>query len=404
MAGNAFTRSAPPTDAAVANFIPGANATGLSAQYEYGTGINNSWTPGFQNGVSSQMPLRAVRPTVNPTDTTPSPTNTTTSTPPLRQARNDPGAPGGTNGTATQAAGNGTLSDFSGGMSDDAVRALVNQYLTAGGSTGAGGAHPNIDNGQYWVNAYDQWGNANPAYFETRLEQGINDSPGNSGYFASAGNTPSNAASQTPGDPSNPNSPNYQAPQMNNPNGMNNSGPSAAMYNSLIMALMGMLGGNGGNNSNGLQMIPSSPNEGVPPNNQNQVMPTGIVNPQQMSPYSSINYSMNNGYGAFGPSGSLQQQLVGGNNTGGYNGMGGYNLPGMGQNAYSGQNQQMPANNGQPNQMISSSPNINPNLPFRMPSPPNFNQTISSNPNEGVGYGANQMTQNGGGTNYPGMQ
>lgn len=108
------------------------------------------------------------------------PSGTTTST--------DPGAPPI---TATQTTQGGGLSDFTAGMTPDQVRALSNQYI------GAGGAN-NIDNGQYWVDKYAQWGASDPGYFETRLKEGIGDQSGYNGAFGNI-RTPGNAAATTPG-------------------------------------------------------------------------------------------------------------------------------------------------------------------------------------------------------------
>ncbi len=82
------------------------------------------------------------------------------------------------------------LPSFTSGMTPDQVRALSNQYISAGGV-------PNIDNGQYWVDKYAQWGNSSPAYEQTRLEQGIGDQPGYNGVFGNV-STPANAAATTP--------------------------------------------------------------------------------------------------------------------------------------------------------------------------------------------------------------
>ena len=82
------------------------------------------------------------------------------------------------------------LASFTSGMTPDQVRALSNQYISAGGV-------PNIDNGQYWVDKYAQWGNSSPAYEQTRLEQGIGDQPGYNGAFGNV-TTPANAAQTTP--------------------------------------------------------------------------------------------------------------------------------------------------------------------------------------------------------------
>jgi hypothetical protein len=68
------------------------------------------------------------------------------------------------------------LAPFTIGMTDDQVRALVNQYIAAGNVQ-------NTDNGQYWVDAWSAWGSPDPAYFTTKLETGISEQPGYNGYF-----------------------------------------------------------------------------------------------------------------------------------------------------------------------------------------------------------------------------
>ena len=63
------------------------------------------------------------------------------------------------------------LGEFTANMTPDQVRALANQYISAGGVQ-------NTDNGEYWVNAWNQFGKKDPAYFLSRLKQGIGDQPG----------------------------------------------------------------------------------------------------------------------------------------------------------------------------------------------------------------------------------
>jgi hypothetical protein len=65
-------------------------------------------------------------------------------------------------------------------MSDDAVRALANQYIDKGGAK-------NIDNGQYWVDAYHRM---DPGYLQSRLQQGVSDQAGYNGAFGAAHQTP----------------------------------------------------------------------------------------------------------------------------------------------------------------------------------------------------------------------
>lgn len=55
-------------------------------------------------------------------------------------------------------------------MTPDQVRASANQQIAASG-------RPNVDNGQYWVDAWNQWGSGDPAYFQTRLQQGLAGNP-----------------------------------------------------------------------------------------------------------------------------------------------------------------------------------------------------------------------------------
>ena len=57
------------------------------------------------------------------------------------------------------------------GMTDDQVRAAVNQYIQAAGL-------PNTDNGQYWVNLYKQ-NPTDPGYTQTRMLNGIQQNGGN---------------------------------------------------------------------------------------------------------------------------------------------------------------------------------------------------------------------------------
>jgi hypothetical protein len=66
---------------------------------------------------------------------------------------------------------------FDPAFTPDQVRALVNTYIAAGGVA-------NTDNGQYWVTEWPVWGSHDPAYFRTRLEQGIAQQPGYNGIFS----------------------------------------------------------------------------------------------------------------------------------------------------------------------------------------------------------------------------
>jgi hypothetical protein len=68
------------------------------------------------------------------------------------------------------------LASFVSGMTDDQVRALVNQYILIAGVA-------NIDNGQYWVTDWDAWGSSDPAYFQGKLIAGIKGQPNYNGYF-----------------------------------------------------------------------------------------------------------------------------------------------------------------------------------------------------------------------------
>lgn len=69
-----------------------------------------------------------------------------------------------------------TLAPFTISMSGEDARPLINQYITAGGVA-------NIDNGQYWVDNWNDWGRPDPAYFTTKLETGISKQPNYNGYF-----------------------------------------------------------------------------------------------------------------------------------------------------------------------------------------------------------------------------
>ena len=68
-------------------------------------------------------------------------------------------------------------------MTDEEVRALVNQHISHGGVQ-------NIDNGQYWVDKYREYGSKDPAYFKTKLQAGIGDQPGYNGAFGNVRSTP----------------------------------------------------------------------------------------------------------------------------------------------------------------------------------------------------------------------
>ena len=61
-------------------------------------------------------------------------------------------------------------------MTDEEVRNLVNEYIAIAGVD-------NIDNGQYWVSAWDTWGSGAPAYFQGKLIAGIKGQPKYNGYF-----------------------------------------------------------------------------------------------------------------------------------------------------------------------------------------------------------------------------
>jgi hypothetical protein len=65
---------------------------------------------------------------------------------------------------------------FATAMTADQVRVLVNEYIAAGGVA-------NIDNGQYWVLAWSEWGSGDPAYFRTKLEAGIAGQPSYNGIY-----------------------------------------------------------------------------------------------------------------------------------------------------------------------------------------------------------------------------
>lgn len=89
------------------------------------------------------------------------------------------------------------VQNLSANSTEDQVRTAVNQYITQGGA-------PNTDNGQYWVNAWNEWGKNDPNYFVTRLQAGIAQQSGYNGAFGAAssssgaaGSTPSNANGDT---------------------------------------------------------------------------------------------------------------------------------------------------------------------------------------------------------------
>jgi hypothetical protein len=90
-----------------------------------------------------------------------------------------PQGPGSTITPPTGSTG-GALGSFTAGMSDDQVRALANQYIEKGGAR-------NIDNGQYWVDAYHRM---DPGYLQSRLQQGVSDQAGYNGAFGAAHQTP----------------------------------------------------------------------------------------------------------------------------------------------------------------------------------------------------------------------
>ena len=85
-----------------------------------------------------------------------------------------PGAPpmaaGASGGAGT------TMPQFTAGMTDDQVRQMAMQYITA-----AGGSDPN--QAQYWVDQYHQYGVSDPGYFQTKLLNGIQSTGGNMTAF-----------------------------------------------------------------------------------------------------------------------------------------------------------------------------------------------------------------------------
>jgi len=92
-----------------------------------------------------------------------------------------PGLSGLTGGGGQTVTGStGQLGKFTADMTPDQVRALVNQYNASAGLT-------NTDNGDYWVNAWNQFGKNDPDYFMTRLVNGIATNGGNTQPFQGMG-------------------------------------------------------------------------------------------------------------------------------------------------------------------------------------------------------------------------
>ncbi len=77
-----------------------------------------------------------------------------------------------TTATSTTTGTASTMPQFTAGMTDDQVRQMAMQYITA-----AGGSDPN--NAQYWVDQYHQYGVSDPGYFQTKLLNGIQSTGGN---------------------------------------------------------------------------------------------------------------------------------------------------------------------------------------------------------------------------------
>jgi hypothetical protein len=69
-----------------------------------------------------------------------------------------------------------SLGTFSSGMNPSNVQQMVNQYISAAGI-------PNTDNGAYWVNLWNNGGSSDPAYFQTKLLNGIQQNGGNMSAF-----------------------------------------------------------------------------------------------------------------------------------------------------------------------------------------------------------------------------
>jgi hypothetical protein len=106
--------------------------------------------------------------------------------PPGYDANHPPPYPINLDGTPTQNPGESPnyaltspLPTFTKGMTDDQVRAAANMYITQGGAK-------NIDNGDYWVQKYHEFGGNDPAYFQTQLQNAIAGQPGYNGKYGAA--------------------------------------------------------------------------------------------------------------------------------------------------------------------------------------------------------------------------
>jgi len=129
-----------------------SNNPGLAPNPNFGTGLGNGNSPSINGG--SGNPIQATGGPVN-----------------------SGGGSGGGTGSSS-----GGLGSFNSNMSDDQVRALANQYIQTAGL-------PNTDNGQYWVNAFHQYGQNDPNYLMTKMLNGIQQNGGNMSAFGPPSST-----------------------------------------------------------------------------------------------------------------------------------------------------------------------------------------------------------------------
>jgi hypothetical protein len=95
---------------------------------------------------------------------------------------NNPGMSGGGNQQQSSSGGGSSPGTFGSGMSSSAVNQMVNSYISAAGI-------PNTDGGAYWMNLWNNGGSSDPAYFQTKLLNGIQQNGGNMSAFGAPSST-----------------------------------------------------------------------------------------------------------------------------------------------------------------------------------------------------------------------
>jgi hypothetical protein len=84
--------------------------------------------------------------------------------------------------TSSSNSGSSGLGTFGSNMSNSQVNQMVNQYISAAGI-------PNTDGGAYWMNLWNNGGSSDPAYFQTKLLNGIQSNGGNMSAFGAPSST-----------------------------------------------------------------------------------------------------------------------------------------------------------------------------------------------------------------------